>query len=112
MTTYQELNKSLTFDEVSIKDQIHRFGVEALRPAAMELDPLPPEEVIAPGSVFWEVSRKAYQLGLHSSDGRSPWAAWRCHRWLGTSTARKWAGPAPISPSGSAFRRFRIASVP
>jgi len=67
MTTYLELNKSLTFDEVSIKDQIHRFGVEILRPAAMELDPLSPQEVIAPGSLFWDVFRKAYQLGLHTS---------------------------------------------
>ncbi len=65
--TYLELNKCLTFDESSIKEQIHRFGVEVIRPAAMELDPLPPEKVIAPGSVFWEVFRKAYQLGLHSS---------------------------------------------
>ncbi|HEY8766336.1 MAG TPA: acyl-CoA dehydrogenase family protein [Dehalococcoidia bacterium] len=65
--TYLELNKCLTFDESSIKEQIHRFGVEVMRPAAMELDPLPPEEVIAPGSVFWDVFRKAYQLGLHSA---------------------------------------------
>jgi len=65
--TYLELNKCLTFDESSIKEQIHRFGVEVMRPAAMELDPLPPEEVIAPGSVFWQVFRKAYQLGLHTS---------------------------------------------
>jgi alkylation response protein AidB-like acyl-CoA dehydrogenase len=67
MTTYLELNKSLTFDEAGLKEQVHRFGVEVLRPAAMELDPLPPQQVIAKGSVFWEVFRKAYQLGFHSS---------------------------------------------
>jgi hypothetical protein len=42
MTTYLELNKQLTFDESNIKDQIHRFGVEVLRPAAAELRPAVP----------------------------------------------------------------------
>lgn len=67
MTTYLELNKDLSFDESSIKEQVHRFGVEVLRPAAAELDPLPPEDVIADGSVLWEVFRKAYELGFHTS---------------------------------------------
>jgi len=66
MTTYLELNKELTFDESNVKDQVHRFGVEYLRPAAAELDQLPPEEVIASGSVLWEVLRKAYELGFHT----------------------------------------------
>jgi len=67
MTTYLELNKQLTFDESNIKEQIHRFGMEVLRPAAAELDPLPPEDVIAPDSVMWDVFRKAYELGFHTS---------------------------------------------
>ncbi len=67
MTTYLELNKGLTCAESNLKEQVHRFGVDILRPAAMELDPLPPEEVIAAGSVFWEVFRRAYQLDFHSS---------------------------------------------
>lgn len=67
MTTYLELNKELSFDESSIKEQVHRFGAEVLRPAAAELDPLPPEEVIAESSVLWEVFRKAYELGFHTS---------------------------------------------
>ena len=67
MTTYLDLNKDLTFDEQKVKEQVHRFGVEVLRPAAAELDKMPPEEVIAPGSVLWEVFRKAYQLGFHTS---------------------------------------------
>lgn len=66
MTTYLELNKELTFDESNVKEQVHRFGVEYLRPAAAELDQLPPEEVIASGSVLWEVFRKAYELGFHT----------------------------------------------
>ena len=67
MTTYLELNKQLTFDESNIKEQVHRFGVEVLRPAAAALDPLPPEAVIASGSPLWDVFRKAYELGFHTS---------------------------------------------
>jgi len=67
MATYLELNKQLTFDESNIKEQVHRFGVDVLRPAAAELDPLPPEEVISSGSVHWDVFRKAYELGFHTS---------------------------------------------
>ena len=39
MTTYVELNKGLTEEESSLKEQIHRFAAEVFRPAAMELDP-------------------------------------------------------------------------
>jgi len=67
MATYLELNKGLTFDEANIKDQIHRFGIDVLRPAAMELDNLPPEEVIAEGSPLWDVFKQAYRLGFHTS---------------------------------------------
>ncbi len=67
MTSYLELNKGLTFDEANMKEQVHRFGVEVLRPAAAELDQMSPEAVIAEGSLLWEVFRKAYQLGFHTA---------------------------------------------
>ncbi len=66
MTTYLELNKAMTDEEAALKEQVHRFSEEILRPAAMELDPLSPEEVIAPGSVLWEVFRRVYGLGYHT----------------------------------------------
>ena len=65
MVTYIELNKSLTEEESSLKEQIHRFAKEVLRPAALELDPLSPEEVIAPGSVYWDALRQYRRLGYH-----------------------------------------------
>ena len=65
MTTYVELNKGLTEEESSLKEQIHRFAAEVFRPAAMELDPFTPEQVIDGGSVLWEVFRKYRELGYH-----------------------------------------------
>jgi len=64
---YLDLNKELTDEQRSVKEETHRFAVEVLRPASIELDKLSPEEVIADGSVMWEVFRKAYQQGYHSS---------------------------------------------
>ncbi|HEY5639829.1 MAG TPA: acyl-CoA dehydrogenase family protein [Dehalococcoidia bacterium] len=65
MATYLELNKTLSEEESSIKDQAHRFAAEIMRPAAAELDRLTPEEVIASGSPLWEVFRRYRELGYH-----------------------------------------------
>jgi alkylation response protein AidB-like acyl-CoA dehydrogenase len=65
MATYVELDKTLSEEESSLKDQVHRFAADILRPAALALDPLPPDAVIARGSVLWEVFRRYRQLGYH-----------------------------------------------
>jgi alkylation response protein AidB-like acyl-CoA dehydrogenase len=64
---YLDLNKELTNEERSVKEETHKFAEEVLRPASIELDRLSPEEVIAEGSVMWDVFRKAYQQGQHCS---------------------------------------------
>jgi alkylation response protein AidB-like acyl-CoA dehydrogenase len=66
MTTYLDLNKTLTFEETDLKNQIHQFGRDVLRAAAASLDSVSPSEVIASGSILWEVFRKAYELGFHT----------------------------------------------
>jgi alkylation response protein AidB-like acyl-CoA dehydrogenase len=64
---YLELDKGLSEDESALKTSIHRFAEEVVRPASIELDRLPdPEQVIARGSVMWDVFRKAYELGYHT----------------------------------------------
>ncbi len=65
MVTYTDLNKELTAEQQSIKEETHKFAAEVLRPASIELDKLSPDEVIAEGSVHWDVFRKAYELGYH-----------------------------------------------
>src|SRR5574341_2068336 len=66
MTTYLELNKNLTPQEESMKREVHQFAEDVLRPASMELDKIPdPSDVIAEGSLFWDVFKQAYQLGHH-----------------------------------------------
>ena len=67
MATYTELNKELTDEQQQIKTETHKFAVEVLRPASIELDKRSPEDVIAKGSVHWDVFRKAYELGHHKA---------------------------------------------
>jgi alkylation response protein AidB-like acyl-CoA dehydrogenase len=65
MATNLQLDAELTPDQTILKEQVHRFAAEVLRPASMELDSLSPEEVIAPESRLWDVFRQAYKAGYH-----------------------------------------------
>ena len=49
-----------------ILETVHSFARDVMRPAGIELDKMcDPAEVIAPGSVLWEVHEKYLQLGVH-----------------------------------------------
>ncbi len=68
MPRYTETNTKITDEEVALKESVHRFCKEVLRPASLELDKIPdPENVIKQGSVFWDVMKKAYELGYHAA---------------------------------------------
>ena len=63
---YQDLAVDLSEAEVALKEATHKFAAEVMRPASLELDRLArPEDVVAEGSVFWDVFRQYYQLGQH-----------------------------------------------
>lgn len=79
-----DVNFDLTPDQVRLREQTQRFAVDVMRPAAMELDGLSPEEVIAPGSPLRRVFAQAYKLGYHlrafppelGGPGFAPMDAW------------------------------------
>jgi alkylation response protein AidB-like acyl-CoA dehydrogenase len=63
----RELNTDLTEDHIALWEASRKFFSEVWRPAAIELDRLPdPQDVVAEGSVLWEVLRKNYKLGYHT----------------------------------------------
>src|SRR4030067_1650899 len=67
MSTYLDLNKDLTPEQIALKEQVHRFAEEVLRPASVKLDAVAdPEEAIKPDSVLWDTLRTAYELGYHA----------------------------------------------
>jgi alkylation response protein AidB-like acyl-CoA dehydrogenase len=60
-----DLDIELTDEERAIRDTVHKFSEEVLRPAGKTLDALPdPADVIAPDSVLWDVFKKQRELGL------------------------------------------------
>ena len=55
----------LSEEERAVRETAHRFAAEVMRPAGATLDALAdPEDVIADGSILWEVYEKYRALGL------------------------------------------------
>jgi alkylation response protein AidB-like acyl-CoA dehydrogenase len=64
--SYREIDINLNEEQEAMRDMARRFGAEVMRPAGIELDKLPdPADVIAEGSVLWDVFKKQRELGLH-----------------------------------------------
>lgn len=60
-----DIEVGLSDTERAIRDTAHRFARDVLRPAGKQLDQLhDPQEVIAPGSVLWDVFKKHRDAGL------------------------------------------------
>jgi alkylation response protein AidB-like acyl-CoA dehydrogenase len=66
MDAYRELNVESPKEIESIKESVHRFARDILRPAAIALDRLAdPRDVISIDSPLRQVFKEAYQLGYH-----------------------------------------------
>ncbi len=63
--TVVDIDAGLTDEMREIRDIVHRFASEVMRPAAAELDRMAdPAEVIASGSVLWTVFDRFKELGI------------------------------------------------
>ena len=68
MTPYTDLCLTLTPQQHALKEGVHQFARDVLRPAAMALDRMAdPREVIAPGSLLWNTMKAAYSQGFHTA---------------------------------------------
>lgn len=64
MTTF-DIDAGLTDEMKEVRDVVHRFAEQVMRPVAAELDRMAdPAEVIAPGSPLWDTFEKFKQLGI------------------------------------------------
>jgi len=60
-----DLEVGLSEEEVAVRDLAHKFAVEVMRPAGIALDRLDdPQQVIAEGSVLYDVHSRYRALGL------------------------------------------------
>ena len=64
--SYTELNLDLTEEHRLLKQEVHKFAIEVLRPASIELDRMSPEDVIKKGSPYWECMAQAYRNNYHT----------------------------------------------
>jgi len=61
-----EFDFNVSDEHKAIHSEARRFFMEVWRPASVELDKLAdPQDVIAEGSIFWDVMRQTYKLGYH-----------------------------------------------
>jgi len=65
---YPEIDLNLTDEQKASRDMVKKFGMEVMRPAGIKLDRLgDPADVIADGSVLWDVFKQFRDLGLHAT---------------------------------------------
>ncbi|MCP4690256.1 MAG: acyl-CoA/acyl-ACP dehydrogenase, partial [Desulfobacterales bacterium] len=63
---YTDLNIELTKEQISIKEETHRFAREVLRPASLELDKIHRPDDVITSDLFRDVMKKGYDLGYHT----------------------------------------------
>jgi len=66
--SYFDVKLDLNWEEHELKETIHKFAKEVVRPIARELDQMTAEEGIAPDSPVWDYLRQAYALGFHKAE--------------------------------------------
>lgn len=66
---YLDYDLGLGDEQRELREAAHKFAEEVLRPTGIALDRLPPAEVVAPGSPFFEVLRQASELGYSRLGG-------------------------------------------
>ena len=65
---YPEIDLNLTDEQKALRAMVKKFGAEVMRPAGIELDKLgDPADVIADGSILWDVFKQFRELGLHTT---------------------------------------------
>ncbi|MCC6045950.1 MAG: acyl-CoA/acyl-ACP dehydrogenase [Ignisphaera sp.] len=57
--------EELTQDEKLLREEVHRFAEEVVRPASIELDRMPAKERVKPDSPFFKVMKQMKRLEYH-----------------------------------------------
>jgi alkylation response protein AidB-like acyl-CoA dehydrogenase len=68
-----DIDAGLTEEMKAVREVVHRFAAEVMRPAAAQLDRLPdPADVIAPESILWDVFKGFKELGIGDPEKYDP----------------------------------------
>ena len=66
--SYYELNQDLSWEDRELKETIHKFAKEVMRPIAKQLDEMSAEAGAAPDSPVWDFLAQAYAMGFHKAE--------------------------------------------
>ena len=64
--SYLDLNMDLSDEQIALKEAVHKFSSEVLRPASLQLDKLSDPEDVIKSDLFWDTMRKGFELGYHT----------------------------------------------
>ncbi len=62
---YCNMDLNLSKEDRTLRDSAHKFAETVMRPVSIQLDKMTAEQVIAPGSPYWNFMKQAYSLGYH-----------------------------------------------
>jgi alkylation response protein AidB-like acyl-CoA dehydrogenase len=64
---YFDIDLNLSWEDQQLKETVHEFARDVMRPIAKELDQMDPKEAVTAGSPIWDFMRQAYEMGFHSA---------------------------------------------
>ena len=63
---YLDLNLDLTDEQMDLKNAVHKFSKEVLRPASLELDQIADPDEMINSKLYKDTLKKGYELGYHT----------------------------------------------
>jgi alkylation response protein AidB-like acyl-CoA dehydrogenase len=67
MVSYFDIDLEIGWEEKAIKESVHRFALEVMRPAARTIDRMTAEDAVGPASPIWNFLTQAYAHGYHKA---------------------------------------------
>ena len=64
---YFDINLDLSWEDQQLKETVHEFARDVMRPIAKELDQMDPKAAAAADSPIWDFMRQAHEMGFHSA---------------------------------------------
>lgn len=64
---YLELDLQLTERQEALKASVHKFAKEVFRPAGEKIDKADPEDILSPGTLWWQCKKQFREIEMHAS---------------------------------------------
>ncbi len=65
--TYLDIDLASGWEEQALRESVHRFAKEVMRPAAVAMDRMSAQDAVGPASPLWSYLKQAYAQGYHKA---------------------------------------------